>query len=206
MVNVLAENLCVNYIFSMSSKIGASPVDDEGLRERGKRRRSLQIIDAARVLLRETPTEELTVERIAARAELAPQTVYNLVGRREHIWSALADDALDGLDLPSFASILDAQARGAAIVRAIIDMVCGDAAVFRHLLAHWAQSALFIDHDPTAALTDCFELFGDPHPRRTAELVGAGLVGILHQWAAELISDDGARQRGRDLVSLAFRS
>ncbi len=190
----------------MSTKIGdVSPVTD-GLRERGKRRRIVQILAAARVLLREAPTEELTVERIAARAELAPQTVYNLVGRREHIWSALADDALDGLDLPSFTSIPDAQARGAAIVRAVIDMVCSDAAVFRHLLAHWAQSALFIDHDPTAALTDCFELFGDPHPRRTAELVGAGLIGILHQWAAELISDDGARERGRDLVSMAFRS
>jgi len=156
------------------------------------------------MLLREAPTQELTVERIAARAELAPQTVYNLVGRREHIWSALADDALDGLDLPRFATIAEPQVRGTAIVSAVIDMVCADAPVFRHLLAHWAQSALFIDHDPTAALTECFAQAGEPHPRRTAELVGAGLIGILHQWAAGLISDDGARERGRDLVSLAF--
>jgi AcrR family transcriptional regulator len=188
----------------MPSKISdAAPLAD-GLRERGKRRRIKQILDAARILLREAPDQELTVERIAARAELAPQTVYNLIGRREHIWSALTDDALDGLDLPRFSAIADPQTRGAAIVGAVIDMACDDAPVFRHLLAHWAQSALFIDHDPTAALTDCFVQAGDLRPRRTAELVGAGLIGILHQWAAELISDDGARERGRDLVSLAF--
>ncbi len=190
----------------MPSKIDDASPAAGGLRERGKRRRSKQILDAARVLLREAPSEELTVERIAVRAELATQTVYNLIGRREHIWGALADDALDGLDLPRFAAIREPQARGTAIVGGVIDMVCADAPVFRHLLAHWAQSALFIEHDPTAALTDCFAQVGDPQPRRTAELVGAGLIGILHQWAAELISDNGARERGRDLVSLAFRS
>jgi|HubBroStandDraft_3_1064219.scaffolds.fasta_scaffold310084_2 AcrR family transcriptional regulator len=188
----------------MPSKIDDALPVAGGLRERGKRRRSKQILDAARVLLREAPDQELTVERIAARAELSPQTVYNLIGRREHIWGALADDALDALNLPRFAAIADPRVRGTAIVQAVIDMVCDDTPVFRHLLAHWAQSALFIDHDPTAALTDCFLQVGDPRPRRTAELVGAGLIGILHQWAAELISDDGARERGRDLVSLAF--
>lgn len=190
----------------MASKIDAASPAAGGLRELGKRRRSKQILDAARILLREAPDQELTVERIAARAELAQQTVYNLIGRREHIWGALADDALDGLDLPRFSGIADPQIRGTAIVGAVIDMACDDAPVFRHLLAHWAQSALFIDHDPTTALTDCFTQAGDSRPRRTAELVGAGLIGILHQWAAELISDDGARERGRDLVSLAFRS
>jgi AcrR family transcriptional regulator len=190
----------------MPSKISDTSPAGDGLRERGKRRRSKQILDAARILLREAPSDELIVERVAARAEVSTQTVYNLIGRREHIWGALADDALAGLDLPRFTLIADPQDRGTAIVCAVIDMVCADAAVFRHLLAHWAQSALFIDHDPTAALTDCFAQVGDPQPRRTAELVGAGLIGILHQWAAELISDDGARERGRDLVSLAFRS
>jgi AcrR family transcriptional regulator len=197
-------NLCALYIFGVLSKIDDTSTAADGVRERGKRRRSKRILDGARVLLREAPTQELTVERIAARAEVSTQTVYNLIGRREHIWGALADDALDVLDLPRFATIIQPQARGTAIVRAVIDMVCADAPVFRHLLAHWAQSALFIDHDPTAALTDCFAQVGDPQPRRTAELVGAGLIGILHQWAAELISDDGARERGRDLVSLAF--
>jgi AcrR family transcriptional regulator len=188
----------------MPSRIDDALRAAEGLRERGKRRRSKQILDAARVLLREAPSEELTVERIAARAELSIQTVYNLIGRREHIWGALADDSLAGLDLPQFSAMVDPRARGTAVVGAVIDMVCHDAPVFRHLLARWAQSALFIDHDPTVQLTACFAQAGDSRPRRTAELVAAGLIGILHQWAAELISDDGARERGRDLVALSF--
>jgi AcrR family transcriptional regulator len=62
-----------------------------GLRERGKRRRTDRILDAALTLLREDPGQNLTVERIAERAELAPMTVYNLVGTRDQKWTELVD-------------------------------------------------------------------------------------------------------------------
>ena len=70
-----------------------------GLRERGKQRRTEQILAAARELLRESPDKALTVERIAARAEVSAPTVFNLIGRRERIWAALADKGLADLDL-----------------------------------------------------------------------------------------------------------
>src|SRR3954453_11381622 len=72
-----------------------------GLRERGKRRRTERILDAALELLREDPDQHLTVERIAERAEVAPMTVYNLVGTRDEMWRAVGARALPELPVAS---------------------------------------------------------------------------------------------------------
>ena len=69
-----------------------------GLRERGKLRRTERILDAALELLREDPNQNLTVDRISERAEVAPMTVYNLVGNRDEVWRAIADRGLKDLD------------------------------------------------------------------------------------------------------------
>lgn len=190
----------------MHTSDAASPAPADGLRERGKRRRTQQILDAARELLREAPDEPLTVEKIAARAEVSQPTVFNLVGRRDAIWAALADQSLADLDFERFEAIADPQDRARVIVDSVIGMVCADAPVFRALLANWTQSARVIHHDPTNALAKCFAGCEGVKPRRAAELVAAGLIGVVHQWAAELITDKQARRRGRDLVDMAFRA
>lgn len=177
---------------------------ESGLRERGKLRRTAQILDAARELLREGPASELTVERIAARAEVSQPTVFNLVGRREHIWSRLADESLGQLDFPAFDRLPDPEHRARAIVAAMINMVCDDGPVFRAVLAHWPQTARLIHNDPTNALTACFAHLHGFNAHRIAQLVAAGVIGVMHQWAADLITDDEARARGDDLVSLAL--
>lgn len=176
-----------------------------GLRERGKRRRTASILRAARELLRENPQRDLTVERIAARAEVSPQTVFNLVGRREEIWSHLADESLGQLSLERFAEVADPRQRARAIVAAVIDVVCDEGPVFRAILENWAHTAKLIHHDPTNALAACFRERYGRRARRIAQLVAAGLVGVMHQWAAGLISDDEARARGDELVALAFQ-
>jgi AcrR family transcriptional regulator len=182
-----------------------------GLRERGKQRRTDQILAAARELLRQSPEQPLTVERIAARAELSPPTVFNLVGPRDKIWAALADQALAELDLNELRTIDDPQVRARSIVDAVVGMVCADAPVFRALLANWKQSARLIDHDPTGELLACLQEAADRSGiaptfdlRRLAELISAGVIGILHQWSAGLMSDRALRTRGRDLVDVAF--
>jgi len=60
-----------------------------GLRERGKRRRTERILDAGLDLLREDPQGNLTVERIADRAEVSPMTVFNL-------WATASSCGCDG--------------------------------------------------------------------------------------------------------------
>ena len=62
-----------------------------GLRERNKERRRQAILDAAIELLRSNDIQAVTTEQIAARAEVSPPTVYNLVGTREQLLLALLD-------------------------------------------------------------------------------------------------------------------
>ena len=101
-----------------------------GLRERGKRRRTERILDSALGLLREDPEQTPTIERISERAEVAPMTIFNLVGNRERMWSAMADRALQDLDLESI-SADDPQQRAHLIVDTVVKILCADAEVFR---------------------------------------------------------------------------
>jgi AcrR family transcriptional regulator len=61
-----------------------------GLRERNKLKRRHAILDAALVILDDEPVASLTVDRVALIAELAPATVYNLVGGRDEVLRAVA--------------------------------------------------------------------------------------------------------------------
>ncbi len=61
-----------------------------GLRQRNKSKRRDAILDAALMILDDEPAESLNVDRVAAIAELAPATVYNLVGGRDDVLRAVA--------------------------------------------------------------------------------------------------------------------
>jgi AcrR family transcriptional regulator len=181
-----------------------------GLRERGKRQRTERILDAALELLREDPDQNLTVERIAARAEVAPMTVFNLVGNRDQMWTALADRALQDLDIRSI-SVDDPQERARRIVDAVVRILRADAAVFRALLTGWSLSGRVLQHDPTNALLECLQeaaqagqIRSDVNMRRHAEVLAAALVGTIHQWTAGLISDRAFGARARAVVDILF--
>lgn len=184
---------------------------DIGLRERGKRRRTDRILDAARQLLHEQPEQPITVERIAARAEVAPATVFNLVGNREQIWAALANRAFEELDAVTATAEDEPQDRARAIVDAVLAAITADAPVFRALLAGWSQSGRVLSRDPAGDFAGCLRdgvrsgvVADGLNLRGLGELLAAGLNGSVHQWAAGLISDEALRRRGRDLVDLVF--
>lgn len=181
-----------------------------GRRERGKQERVERILAAARELLREQAGASLTVERIAARAGVAPATVFNLVGTREQIWAALADQALGEVDVVA-AAPGDPQERARAIVGAIMDVIVADPFVFRAMLSSWSQSARVLRRDPTGDLVACLRSAADAGTlsactdvRRLGELISSGLIGLVHQWAAGLVSDRALHRRARDIVDLAF--
>jgi AcrR family transcriptional regulator len=194
----------------MAARAASADGPPPGLRERGKRRRTERILDAALELLREEPEENLTTERIAARAEVAPMTVFNLVGNRAQLWSAMADRALEGLDIRS---IVDDDPRGRAhkIVDAVVRTLRSDRAVFRELLSGWSHSGRLLIHDPTDALIECLQdaadagqIKPDSNLRRLGDVMAAGLVGTISQWTAGLLSDRAFANRARAVVDVVF--
>jgi len=181
-----------------------------GLRERGKLRRTERILDAALELLREDPNQNLTVDRISERAEVAPMTVYNLVGNRDEIWRAIADRGLKDLDLAAIRAD-DPHERALRIVDAVVRVLVADAAVFQALLAGWSHSGSVLEHDPTTALTDCLrdaaasgQIRADADLRLYGEVLAAGLVGTIHQWTSGLIGARAFRTRARAVVDVVF--
>jgi len=68
-----------------------------GLRERNKEKRRQAILAASLDLLRSNEIGSVTIEQIAARAEVSPPTVYNLVGTRDQLLVALIDRVIEQL-------------------------------------------------------------------------------------------------------------
>lgn len=184
-----------------------------GLRERNKARRAQQILDATRELIRSDPDRSPTVEEIAARAEVAPATVFNLVGPRERIWAALADEALAEAHERIAAHPKEADPHQSArlIVATTLDVLLADAAVYRHALAHWSESGKLLERDPTSELRDCLIaardagiLAADLDLGALARIVATTCTGAMHQWAAGLIGERALRQRCVAAVDLVF--
>jgi AcrR family transcriptional regulator len=191
---------------------GAIPPSEPplGLRERKKRERTERILAAALELLREDPDSQPTVERIAARAHVAPMTVFNLVGNWDQIWSALADLALEDLDITT-AQSEDPQERARQIVDAVVRTLVADPVVFRALLSRWSGAGSVLKHDPTDALVACLEeaaqtgiLAAGVSPRRYGEVMAAGLLGTIQLWTAGILSNRALRTRAQELVDIVF--
>jgi AcrR family transcriptional regulator len=182
------------------------------LRERHKTRRREAIVSAARELLHERPAAQVTVERIAERAEVAPATVYNLIGSRAALWAALSDAFMDELDArlaEPFGG--DAVARARRVVALTCDLFTEDPVVSRALLRGWEESGLVLRRGPLAQLLEALAaardegvLLAGVEPRVLAANVGSACVGALHQWAAGQISDPVFRARALLALDVAL--
>jgi AcrR family transcriptional regulator len=182
------------------------------LRELHKSRRREAILAAARELLHERPVSQVTVERIAARAEVAPATVYNLVGSRTALWAALSDAFMDELDRrlaePSGG---DAVERARRIVALTCDLFTEDPVVSQALLRGWEESGLVLRRGPLDHIVDALRraqadgvLTAEVEPRVLAASIGTGCVGALHQWAAGQVTDTRFRERALLAVDVAL--
>ncbi|MBT2471270.1 TetR/AcrR family transcriptional regulator [Streptomyces sp. ISL-66] len=175
-----------------------------GLREHHKAQRRLRILDAARELLRAEPDAAISTERIAARAEVSPATVYNLIGPRDKIWEALAAGFMDELE-GRLAVLAGSDPR--EVVRSTVQLFVDDPVVSRRMVREWEKSGLVLDRSP---LTQVRQAMADARTRgllradidtdALAAVVAASCVGALHQWVAALIDDE--RFLARALFSL----
>jgi AcrR family transcriptional regulator len=185
-----------------------------GLRERHKARRRAQILDAARALLREGPEEAVTTERIARRAEVVPATVYNLVGPRDALWEALAEAFVERLERRlAEEDEGDPVRRARRVVELTVELPTSDPDVSRAMLRGWPDSGAWLRPGPVRGVRDALEearargvLRADADPDALAAVVGATLVGALHQWAAGVIDAGVCRDRALRSLDLALRA
>ncbi|MFD9076656.1 MULTISPECIES: TetR/AcrR family transcriptional regulator [Streptomyces] len=167
---------------------------DGGLREQRKAQRRTRILDAARELLRDNPESVLSTERIAERAQVAPATVYNLIGPRDKIWEALAAGFMD--ELGRRLAVLGAS-DPREVVRSTVRLFVDDPVVSRRMVREWEASGLVLDRSPIHQIREALAdarteglLRADVDTDALASVVATSCVGALHQWVAALIDDD----------------
>lgn len=190
----------------------SAPAPSIGLRERHKHQRRERILEAIRELIRDSPEETPTVERIAELADLSPATVFNLVGRREQQWAALGDALLRELDACLvFAADEDPREQARRIVGETAELFIADAAVFRHLVNSWGRSGALLQENPVPQLRAALRrgqaqgmLRTDLHVEALVGHVATACGGALRQWAAGQISDAAFRRRVRFAVDVVF--
>jgi AcrR family transcriptional regulator len=96
---------------------------DSAVRLAKTRRTRVRILDAARALFLADGYVGTTLDAVAARAGVSPQTVYNLVGNKATLFKTVYDVTLAGDDepiplsgRPEFEGVLDATSGRAALV------------------------------------------------------------------------------------------
>jgi AcrR family transcriptional regulator len=183
-----------------------------GLRERHKQQRRERILEAIRQLLRDSPDETPTVERIAELADLSPATVFNLVGPREQQWEALCEELLGELDAClAFAVDEDPREQARRIVGETAELFIADAAVSRHLLNSGGRIGSLLQENPVSQLRVAVRrgqatgmLRPDLHVEALVGHIATAAGGALRQWAAGQISDAAFRTRVRFAVDVVF--
>lgn len=173
------------------------------LRERNKAKRRHAIIDGALELLRTIPLSELSVEEIAALAEVSPATVYNLVGTRDQLLVACVDRLVESLEeaLLSIDLTSDPIAAAVLVVEVSNEALIADGAAFRQIVRAvngLASEGTTIAVDPgqfeIAAMRAAHErgiLRGDVDPAATGRQIALSYNGALFAWAGGLLTDDG---------------
>jgi AcrR family transcriptional regulator len=174
-----------------------------GLRELHKRRRRDAILRAARELLRESGGSAISRKRIAARAEVAPATVYNLVGTQARLWSALAEDFMDELQRRlEKRSTADPVARIRSAVADTVALLVRDPQVSRRMIGGWVESGHLLRRAPITQILAALEkakeagiLERNVDERLLASSISTACVGAAHLWAAGVITGDVFRSR-----------
>jgi AcrR family transcriptional regulator len=184
-----------------------------GLRERHKQQRRERILEAIRQLLRDSPEETPTVERIAELADLSPATVFNLVGPREQQWEALCEELLRELDacLAFAADDEDPRKQARRIVGETAELFIADAAVSKHLVNSGGRIGSLLQGNPVSQLRVAVRrgqatgmLRPDLHVEALVGHIATAAGGALRQWAAGQITDAAFRTRVRFAVDVVF--
>ena len=169
------------------------PLSSASLRERGKARRYDDIVSAAADLWREAGIDAVSLNQIAAQAEVAPQTIYNLIGGIDAIGFAVIKRGLEQLD----ADIEKLRVRGIALAlqsaRLSAELYTSDAALYRQVIVRIPRMLFDGTHlgrdtadTVIAAMIDAHhdgEIVENVDPAKLGRTMYVNYMGALYDWA-----------------------
>ncbi|MDR6624704.1 AcrR family transcriptional regulator [Caulobacter segnis] len=180
------------------------------LRARGKARRCAEIIAAASALWRERGIENVSLSQIAAGAEVAPQTIYNLIGGLDAIALAVVNVAVDRIEAAlsrSLANGIDLALEASSISA---EMYVADAALYRQVLVRIPR-VLFngtrLGREPADVVVHAMAqarsagvLLASVDPTRLGRTIYSNYLGAIYDWACGDASDEAFLSTARVAV------
>lgn len=192
-------------VFSKSVIRQQVPARTPGRHDRSKARRRTAILDATLSLLRATPIEKVSIEAIAAKAGVAPATVYNLIGSRDQLLVACVDRVVESL----IDSLMEAPANEDPLVTAvrIVESSCDafilDGDAFRQIVGAVngiSRMGNSLSIDPAQLQVSAMRaaksvgyLADAADPRAMGRQVYLSYNGAIFAWAARQLTDEGLR-------------
>lgn len=201
---------------SVRSGDGGLIVTSGGRREEGKAERRRAILDATATLLRERPFDEVTVDEIAALAEVVPATVYNLVGPRDRILIGLIDRVVEDLS-SQLAQLPEAMGDDPiAVAQSIVDLsveaFVRDSIVYQRAIAGWNGDISQYQQrasDPAGLQVAAMEaaqakgiIRVDADPVAIGQQIYVSYSGSFLLWALGGLDDEGFRATARHGLAL----
>jgi AcrR family transcriptional regulator len=192
-----------------------------GLRGLNKAKRRAAILDGALRLMRNAKLENVSIEAIAAEADVAPATVYNLIGSRDKLLIACVDRVLESLvtDLVQIRINENPIEAALAIVQGSCEVFIADGDAFRQIVGAvngLARSGESIAMDPAQlqisamrAAKDAGLFCDDADPVSMGRQIFLSYNGAMFAWSAHKLTDEGFRAaaiHGLWTVLLAFSS
>ena len=169
------------------------------LRARGKARRCAEIVAAASRLWREHEIDKVPLSQIAAEAQVAPQTIYNLIGGLDAIGLAVVNGALDRIE----AALSGVAATGVDLAlesaRISSQLYIDDAGLYRQVLVRIPRvlfEGTHLGRDPAElvilAMTqaqDAGQIAMAVDPGRLGRTIYSNYLGAIYDWACGDASD-----------------
>ena len=169
------------------------PLSSGPLRTRGKARRVAEIVTAAGDLWREHGIENVSLNQIAAAAEVAPQTIYNLIGGVDAIGFAVIKEALARMDAQIAETALTGVELAIATARISAEVFIADAKLYRQVLVRVPRALFHGTHlgrdtaDISIAAVGEAQAVGELVRTVDADWLGRSahinFLGALYDWA-----------------------
>jgi AcrR family transcriptional regulator len=176
-----------------------------GLRERNKAKRRDAILDSVLSILRDSNISDLSIDRVAVRAEVSPATVYNLVGTRDEMFLACVDRVVEKLVviLGRVDPADDPVATALMIVEVSANVFIEERDAFKQILGavnSSARSGRGLAFDPGLLQVRTMEIaqargliLEDVDAAAVGRQVYLSYNGAMFAWAAGQLDDNGLR-------------